>query len=87
MNIKYHTLTILCLALAGCQSFVNMTKTSPPYGYNEKTGKFPDIPENRKEALYFLEMDLQRELKDKTEGKPPGNWCWPDRFKAMKKSI
>ncbi len=86
MTIKHCALTILCLTLVGCQSFVNMTKTSPPYGFNEKTRKFADLPENRKFFLYFIETDLQRELKLKQEGKPPQDWGWKSRFKSMKKS-
>ena len=70
----------------GCHTFVNMAKTSPPYGYNEATGKFPDTPENRKYFLHFIETDLIAESKmSKAEQLNTVN-SWTHRLKSFKKT-
>jgi len=73
-------------ALAGCSSFINMAKTSPPYGWNEQTGKFPDTPENRAYFLRFIEQDLQNETKLSRGEKRLQAKRWEKQFDVYKKS-
>ena len=78
---------LLVLAISGFLILVTSCvkiDSGPPYGFNEKTGKYPDTPENRKYFLRFIEVDLQRELKE--IGKEDKNkWSWGARFNSMKK--